>query len=1086
MGLQVFVGLPNAEYNRQLEQRIKDLTLTRRFVVAPADRILKIQQRLVDKTGLGYMDIEVLTFNQLAFRLTDIIRPGSQPIISDQDLSMLMRRAVTQVKEQLTVYQASCLTSGFIQQLQATYRQLRQENCSLNRLISTWKNPSGAAKAKLADLQLIFSALQQLMDGQYELNDQALLQLPKWLNEADDLSDLAVAFEETSILSGCQYEVINALLKRQVEVLVSFIADQQVLQGDKPDSAILYNSTMLFQQLKQAAVQQKNTLEVIQCPQLEPIANGLKTLAEHLFTKPAETIDSSVSLVYLADIQAEVNYAVSLIKQLVSENNYRYRQIALVIPADHSYQVILQSRAKAEEVPLYQAEDFTLLDSPVAAYVNGLLDMAITDMSSDNVIAFLRSGLTVFEPDQIDQLENYLLACDPSGRSNWEKPWAERWENDADEMSSQLNNEVSIEPLHQRFLQYYDQTIADLQAAKGFEEIVQILFETIKVEAGRRTLWHDFDAEVSALLQIFTSQLFDGKENCDILTYRQLLQPQLSNNVTSLHGLKSDCVTALSGLKMPMECKVLIVLGVNDGLFPAPVKPATLFTMAEYEQLQKAGLNFSTSPLIQLWGQRQQLYQLLTCPTDRLYVSYSLTDGDGRTLAPSYMMEQLSLASGVKIKAGKVEPLLIAKGQHYLATGLAATDYSANDPLWAQLGRWYQHHCPNQLQNMLNGTSRHNTTDDLKPETVFKLFGPEMVGSVTRLERYSACPFAFFVQYGLRLQPRSLAGIQNTDFGLVMHQLFEEYGKAVTKKQLDWPDLTEQQQDELTDQVVEQLRGLPQYQVFFNNPANSPLRFLTLARQMVHVLTCQLAAGSFKPQAYEFKFDEMGVEPIKMENGLTLRLKGSIDRLDLYDDQAGHIMVKIVDYKTGSTEFDELTFINGLNIQLMEYMSEAMEYLKKAHPDCQIIPAAALYFHVRQPEVGMEDEQLLKKLRPSGLVNIDSAVLSALDKQPTGPSLVAPFKRKVDGSPSASQKGVIPAAKFDEYLASVKKIILANAKAIGQGRYLVFPYRISKDNTACQYCLFRSICGFDYRIYGYEYHDLSKSNTEETSHEMDN
>ena len=60
---------------------------------------------------------------------------------------------------------------------------------------------------------------------------------------------------------------------------------------------------------------------------------------------------------------------------------------------------------------------------------------------------------------------------------------------------------------------------------------------------------------------------------------------------------------------------------------------------------------------------------------------------------------------------------------------------------------------------------------------------------------------------------------------------------------------------------------------------------------------------------------------------------------------------------------------------------------------------------------------------------------------------------------------------------ALKKVEEAG-KAILDGETKVLPYRRG-DETGCDYCKYKHVCGFDIKIPGYEYRDIDKMSNEE-------
>jgi len=145
---------------------------------------------------------------------------------------------------------------------------------------------------------------------------------------------------------------------------------------------------------------------------------------------------------------------------------------------------------------------------------------------------------------------------------------------------------------------------------------------------------------------------------------------------------------------------------------------------------------------------------------------------------------------------------------------------------------------------------------------------------------------------------------------------------------------------------------------------------------------------------------------------------------------------------------------------------------QRIHPDKKIKPAGIFYYAMKDPIVdqkhGESEEELekriLKELRPNGLVNAESEVVEALDRSLEKTSEVIPVARNKDGSYSryasvASEEQFLTLSKF------VEEKMRAIGCAILEGDVKINPYE-KKGKTACDYCEFKDICGFDRKIPG--------------------
>ena len=182
--------------------------------------------------------------------------------------------------------------------------------------------------------------------------------------------------------------------------------------------------------------------------------------------------------------------------------------------------------------------------------------------------------------------------------------------------------------------------------------------------------------------------------------------------------------------------------------------------------------------------------------------------------------------------------------------------------------------------------------------------------SATRLERYSACAFAHFLQYGLKLTERAEYEFRAMDMGNIMHKVLESLIKEVNKEKLSLAELSEEERDALADRLVDTISADYGNTILKSSARNEYMiqRTKRMVRRTVWAIQKQLKSGEFEPEGVEVVFQG-----------------GRIDRVDTMETDDGKLYVRVIDYKTGNTSFDLVSLYHGLQLQLMVYMNAARE-----------------------------------------------------------------------------------------------------------------------------------------------------------------
>ena len=120
-----------------------------------------------------------------------------------------------------------------------------------------------------------------------------------------------------------------------------------------------------------------------------------------------------------------------------------------------------------------------------------------------------------------------------------------------------------------------------------------------------------------------------------------------------------------------------------------------------------------------------------------------------------------------------------------------------------------------------------------------------------------------------------------------------------------------------------------------------------MVKRSVWALQCQLRQGEFYPALTEWAFgpeDNIDSLNFSLDQGDKLSLRGRIDRIDLCEGEDDQMLVKVIDYKSGTTKLDLVKLYYGLQLQLALYLNAAIELEQKRFPGKKAVPAGIFYY----------------------------------------------------------------------------------------------------------------------------------------------
>ena len=531
------------------------------------------------------------------------------------------------------------------------------------------------------------------------------------------------------------------------------------------------------------------------------------------------------------------------------------------------------------------------------------------------------------------------------------------------------------------------------------------------------------------------------------------------------------------------DITVLFIIGVNDGIFPSATNEEGILTDDDRAVLNGMGVELAKDTKSQAFEEQYLVYTSLSLANEYLKISYAMADFEGKSLRPSVIISRLRA-----IFKGLLEESDIIGAEteeEYLKLINAPTptfnqlisimrrteDGDKNPPIWRDVYNWYASNdkWKDRCKNIFSGISYTNQVNLIKAEKIRKLYGDDINYSVTRFEKYVQCPFAYYVQYGLKAKERRIFKLSAPDLGSFMHGVIDKFSKNVTENDVDWKDVNKDFCSQHVSLIVDDMIESKGAAVFNSSPR---YRYLTsrlkrvLTRTMM-IIAEQIKRSGFSPVAYEQEFRQGSNYPpivIELPSGEEVNIIGKIDRIDMLERE-GETYIRIVDYKSGSKEFKLSDVYFGLQIQLLLYLDAVLtnesEGLEKS-----LLPGGILYFKIDDPMIknmrNITDEKLeieiMKSLKMKGLLLKDVDIIKEMDREIDGNSYIIPARINKDGSLGKSS-----VASEEQFLAlknHVRDNLARCCTEMLKGDITIKPYKKNKE-TACDYCIYSSVCQFD-------------------------
>lgn len=1059
------------------------------IVLVPEQFTMQTQKDLVMMhERKGIMNIDVLSFARLAYRVFEETGGGGLPVLDDEGKNLILRKIAGDYESELKMLGGHMKKQGYISEVKSVISEFTQYDIGEDEIERVMESAGESSRLyyKLADIRLLYRGFTDYLREKYITKEELLDVLSREVEKSERLKNSTVVLDGFTGFTPVQDRLLGELMRHCREVIVTVTMDR------RENPYVYEHPYQLFALSKQMVTSLLQIAKQNKIPVEEPVElydhvpwrfkeqEALAFLEKHLFRYGAGAYEKEQEQVklHLAKNPREEAYAVAeQVRRMMREDGYRLRDIGVIVSdmdvyADHLKQAFIKY-----DIPFFMDHKRSILLNSFVEYIRSVLHMAEQSFSYESVFRFLRTNLAGFTYEEIDELENYVIGLGIKGYKHWQEKWTRKLRGMAQENLDKMNHyrrqlvekvDGLIYVLRQR-----RKTVADITRAI-YEFMVQ---ENLQVRLAEQEELFKAKGELAlareyAQIYRIVIELFDkfvellGDEQVSLSEYCKLLDAGLEEARVGVIPPEVDQVVIGDMQRTRLkDIKALLFAGANDVYLPGALLRTGLLSELDREKFAREKLTLSAGGKEKAYVQKFYLYLNLTKPSEKLDIYYSKVSADGKSVRPSYLIQELQkLFPKLKVRDEerylKEQELTENIGFDRMIREFVQKRHET-DGAWCELYNWYKRNpkWQEKVERFLEAGYYRKPLDALTEEAAKRLYGEEFETSITRMERFAVCAFSHFLTYGLGLREREEYDFQAADLGNVCHRALERFSYKVEREAGDWLKLTEEKRKQYVEESVEEAIADYGNSILYSSSRNAYLivRMKRMLEKTVWALTKQLAAGDFKPSAYELRF-----------------ANGKIDRVDTCED-GDCVYVKVIDYKTGSKSFDVTALYHGLQLQLMVYMDAALQLEQKKHPEKEILPAGVFYYRIQDPLIdrpkeGEEQESILKELKPDGMISLEKEVLEHLDHCMVGESSVIPVKYNKNGSLSKSSKA---ASAQDFYLMmkyAVNKVEEIRQKILS-GDVKVNPYRRGTE-TSCDYCSYRQICGFDTKMEGYRYREI--------------
>lgn len=1073
------------------------------YIITPEQFSYSVEKKLIDKAPNGaVLNAEVLTFKRMAYRVENEVGGVINTNLSKSGKAMLIYDILLEQKNNLKFLGKS---EQNVDLVCTALTELKKHSVTLENLKNVVNEEEDRyLKEKLKDLSYIYEKYEQKIIDRYIDENDILTILAENLEHTDMFKNCVIYIDEFTGYTKQEYNIIEKLLKVAKRVSITVTTDDLDTMTN-PDTDIFYSNKQTADKLLYIA--RKNN---IQCEktcfleenfkfkneELKHTEKAIYQIPYNIYEKEVNNID----LFLASNAYSEVENVAKNIIKLVKNENYRYRDISIITKNIDTYSNLVKAIFNNYEIPVFIDEKKELAQNIFIKYIISLIDVYAKSWSYDAVINYIKTGFLQIDDDEIYMLEDYCRKWGIKGSKWFEGEW--NFEEITEENKERIERiktlrKQIVEPLvnlKEKIIE--NKTVSEISKQvyhflidNQIDQILNKKKEKLE-EQGYIELAKEQELAWNIVVQVLDElTVLFGEEKIGFTKYINLLKMGLnSNGLGRIPQTQDQVILGDIERSRTHKVKAVFILGMNDGVFPSVNKNEGFLGDKDREKLKEKGIELAKGTLENLYEDNFSIYKAFTTAEEKIFLSYSSTNTDGGALRPSVLITKIKkMFPKLKEQSNmfEEEQEIITKNETFDELINKLREFKEGtkiDKKWFYIYDYYSkdEKWKYKLEEAIKALNYKNKPEKIQKENIDKLYGNTLNVTVSRLEQYRACPFSYYLKYGLKVSEQDNFKVQTVDTGNFMHDVIDTFFNTVREEQLDIKHIEDEQIESIIEQIVEEKLSLSKNYIF-----TSTDKYKVLTKRLKRVVTKSmkyivetLKDSDFEVLGNEIEFKKgKEYEPItlQLENGKKVEITGKIDRVDLAKIDKGDY-IRIIDYKSSVKNIDLNEVVAGLQIQLLTYLDATCKIE-------EMLPAGVLYFSLIDPVIKadkyMSDEQIeeeiKKKFKMNGLILADVKVVKMMDKKlETGQSNLVPAYIDKEGNLSKKSNAVTK-EQFEDLQKYTTKIIKEISEEILSGNINLEPYyNIKTKKTPCEYCDYKMICQFKAGQYGNNYNYIGK------------
>ncbi len=1012
-----------------LSKIIEEKENKKTVVIAPENKLYYYENRIVElKNGIN-TNIELLSFSRMPYILFKKTKNRNNIYIDEIIKEIYLSKIIENERKQnnLTIFNSDKL----IKEISDIFSNMF-ENGLTKMQIEEYieKEENNILKFKMKDILTIYNKYIEKKIDKLD-KEEVYTKILEDIDQNNYFNDADIYILGFNSFKEIQLKILEKIIKKSYEhgndihaniVIDNIISNNEIFNTTKKTltNIIKMCSNMSVNIIKgeQAEIKEKTNLKILK----ESLDE--KSVYEFVGTEEKKA-DDTIEIREFENKKEEIEYVA---KDIVNKKyKYKYDEFQIVMNDKEQYLHIIKEIFGKYGI---RVEEDIKKNVTVIPYVISILKI-ITGNILEKIAHIKKSNILkndMFLENNITNLGIYLL-----------EKYIKRWNvyniNQDFKYGKNLEKYENILKTRDVIIKYINTLEENISGKTGYE-ISKKIFEYLEEHQIISKLYEENGNRDEIISEtIILNEILDRMsyvEECTLEEYTKYFDMMVKKEDN--YRIKGKDEISIITTDNVVESKITYIMSADEVNFPKMVENKELFTNSEKVKLIENNIQILNLDEDIENKEEIETYLAITSPKEKLVITYTNKDIDGKEILPSIYIKNIEKYFGLdsidsreknrvddKEEAKDYKKEIIEKIQNAYFTRIFLMDQiqktikelegeeknkkeKENNIHVKYLNGLYNILEEDSLQYLKNDK---NKPKNIEKELLDKIYlGGNIHTSISRLEKYAECPFSYHLRYGLNIKDSSnQTSNYFANIGTFLH--------AIIKETFDYI-----KQNNINENITK--TGLPKRSVYTLKEEVIQAKDHELKQNIENyvqvienIVTESIEKVRQKEQFEEFKFkknNEIILNKIEHElNKICLDINEGIRLSEfkilkneatfgsgkrdyeniVYDiNEKSKIYLegaidridisdinefRIIDYKSSDKTIEIPKVINGLSLQLITYLSVIEEKLN-------LKPTAMLYkrllYGIESKKEKMNDLELLKKskqnLKMTGKIIIDT------------------------------------------------------------------------------------------------------------------